>query len=273
MANPYFSSKNSHFRPGGVSVGEAPYANDQVNQFNQVQQSYYGPSATGAHTGRMTLDDVIMKSTLTIGTVILVAAAAWMVVPLSAITGVMIAGLLIGFVLGLVNAFKKEPSPGLIMGYAVAEGVFLGTISKVFSFAYSGAVMQAVVATFVTFGVCLALYKSQLVKVNARFKKIAILATISYAVFCLINLGVMFFAPGAFGEWGMRSGVMGIGIGLIAVVIASMNLMMDFEFISQGVRNGIDRKYSWAAAFGLTVTLVWLYIEFLRLAAIFAGRD
>jgi len=273
MANPYFTS-NPQFKPGGgAQLGESHYATQQVDQFNQVQQSYYGPAATAAHTGRMTYDDVIMKSALTIGTVVLAAVATWMVVPFEAIMGVMIVGLLVGFVLGLVNAFKKVPSPGLIMGYAVAEGVFLGAISKVFGAAYSGAVMQAVVATFVTFGVCLALYKSRLVKVNARFTRIVVLATIAYAVFCLVNLGVMFFAPDAFGPWGLRSGLLGIGIGLIAVVLASLNLMLDFEFISQGVRNGVDRRYAWSAAFGLTVTLIWLYIEFLRLAAILAGRD
>lgn len=272
MANPYFTS-NPHFnQPRGVQMGEAPYAGAQVEQFDQIQQSYYGPSATSADTGRMTINDVIMKSTLTIGTVIAVAVAAWVLVPQALFTPVMIIGLITGFALGLVNAFKKEPSPGLIMGYAIAEGVFLGTISKVFGMAYSGIVMQAVVATFVTFAVCLALYQSGLVKVTARFTRIVLLATIAYAVFCLINLGVMFFAPDAFGPWGLRSGLWGIGIGLIAVVLASMNLMIDFEFISQGVRNGVNRRYAWSAAFGLTVTLIWLYIEFLRLAAIFA-RD
>src|SRR5690625_7300277 len=79
----------------------------------------------------------------------------------------------------------------------------------------------------------------------------------------------MLFAPGAWGVLGMRSCLIGIGIGLVAVVLTSMNLMLDFEYISQGVRNGVDARYSWSAAFGLTVTLVWLYIEFLRLAAIF----
>lgn len=273
MANPYFTS-NPQFRPsGGAQLGEAPYATQQVDQFDQVQQSYYGPAATGAQTGRMTIDDVIMKSALTIGTVVLVAIGAWMFVPIALFTPVMIAGLLVGFVLGLVNAFKKVPSPALIMGYAVAEGVFLGTISKVFGMAYSGAVMQAIVATFVTFAVCLGLYKSRIVKVNARFTKIVVLATIAYAVFCLVNLGIMFFAPNAFGPWGLRSGLLGIGIGLIAVVLASMSLMLDFEYITQGIRNGVDRRYAWSAAFGLTVTLIWLYIEFLRLAALFAGRD
>ncbi len=273
MANPYFSRNAQFNSSGGVQLGEAPYATQQVDQFNQVQESYYGPSATGADTGRMTLDDVIMKSVLTIGTVVLVAVAAWILVPAQMIMPAMIGGLVIGFVLGLVNAFKKVPSPGLILGYAVAEGVFLGTISKVFGAMYSGAVMQAVVATFVTFAVCLALYKSRIVKVTARFQRIVLLATIAYAVFVLINLGIMFFAPGAFGPWGLRSGLLGIGIGLIAVVLASMNLMVDFEFITQGIRNGAPRITAWSAAFGLTVTLIWLYIEFLRLAAIFSGRD
>lgn len=275
MANPYFTSSPQFGRSGGTQMGEAPYAARKVSagQFQQVEQSYYGPAATGADTGRMTIDDVIMKSTMTIGTVVLVAIGAWMLVPPAMFTGVMITGLIVGFVLGLVNAFKKAPSPGLILGYAVAEGVFLGTISKVFGQAYSGAVMQAIVATFVTFAVCLALYKSGLVKVNARFTRIVMLATIAYGVFMLVNLGVMFFAPGAFGDFGLRSGLLGIGIGLVAVVLASMNLMLDFEFITRGIRSGADRRYAWSAAFGLTVTLIWLYIEFLRLAVIFGGRD
>src|SRR5699024_4621881 len=80
--------------------------------------------------------------------------------------------------------------------------------------------------------------------------------------------GVMVFAPGAFGPWGLRSGLMGLLIGAVAVVLASANLIMDFDQIERGVRNGVDRKYAWSAAFGLTVTLIWLYLEFLRLLAI-----
>src|SRR5690625_1263462 len=221
MANPYFSSNRNFTHGPSAPAGQTQHAPTQVDQqFQHLQQAYYGPTATGADTGRMTIDDVIMRSALTIGTVIVAALGAWLLVPPALFTPVMVIGLLVGFVLGLVNAFKKQPSPGLIMGYAVAEGVFLGTISTVFGMTYSGVVMQAIIATFVTFAACLALYRSGLVKVNARFTRIVVLATIAYAVFCLINLGIMFFAPQMFGPWGLRSGALGLGIGLIAVVLA-----------------------------------------------------
>ncbi|MPV48719.1 hypothetical protein GCG21_01565 [Pseudactinotalea sp. HY160] len=275
MANPYFTS-NANFGKStpNYPIGESPYAQQQVGtigqdqQFGQVQQSFYGPAATARQTGRMTIDDVIVKSALVIGTVVLAAIASWQLVPASMAMPVLWGGLILGLVLGLVNAFKKEPSPALIMGYAVAEGVFLGLISRVYAANWEGIVMQAIIATFITFAVCFVLFKTRIVKVTGKFAKIAVYATIAYAAFCMINLGVMVFAPGAFGPWGLRSGLMGLLIGAIAVVLASMNLIMDFDQIERGVRNGVDRKYAWSAAFGLTVTLVWLYLEFLRLLAI-----
>src|SRR5699024_11494686 len=131
MANPYVTSNPQFGRSGGgVQLGESSYASQQVgvDQFNQVEQSYYGPSATSAQTGRMTLDDVIMKSALTIGTVVLVAIGAWMLVPPAVFMPVMLKVLLVGFVLGLVNAFKKVSSPVIILCYAISNGVFIGTL-------------------------------------------------------------------------------------------------------------------------------------------------
>lgn len=278
MANPYFTS-NANFGKStpNYPIGEAPYAQQQVGQvgttgydqqFAQVQQAYYGPDATARQTGRLTIDDVIIKSAFVVGAVVLSAIAAWQFVPNTMAMPLLWIGLLAGLVLGLVNAFKKEPSPALIVAYAVAEGVFLGLISKAFAAMWEGIVMQAVIATFVTFAVCFILFKTRIVRVTGKFAKIVVIATIAYAAFCLINLGVMVFAPGAFGPWGLRSGLMGLLIGAIAVVLASANLIMDFDQIERGVRNGVDRKYAWSAAFGLTVTLVWLYLEFLRLLAI-----
>lgn len=254
-------------------AGTATAPQDQV--FAQVEQSYYQPSATAAQTGRMTIDDVVMKSATVLGTIILVAALAWFAVPNSMAMPVLVIGALGGFVLGLVNSFKKSPSPALIMGYAVFEGAFLGVISKLFAATYyQGIVMQAILATLITFGICIALYKSRLVKVNAKFTKIMMVGLISYAGFALVNLGIMIFAPNAFGDWGLRSNpLMALAIGGIAIVLASMTIISDFHNIEQGVKNGVERKYAWSAAFGLALSLVWLYLEFLRLLAILSGRD
>src|SRR5699024_3751341 len=204
-----------------------------------------------------------------------VAVGSWFIVPDGLKMPAMILGLIGGFVLGLVNAFKREPSPGLILTYAALEGVFLGMISGVFEMLWPGIVVQAVLATFITFGVTLALFKSGKVRVTPKFTRFLMIGMISYGIFCLVNLGIMWFTDfgGAFGMRDMEimGFPIGVVIGLVAVVLAAMSLIMDFDAIQRGVQSGAPRKYAWAAAFGLTVTLIWLYIEFLRILAILRG--
>ncbi|MFV0254273.1 MAG: Bax inhibitor-1/YccA family protein [Beutenbergiaceae bacterium] len=298
MANPYFTNSanfgQSKPQPGTMAVGYQPnvqgYAQQQPAygtppqpgldpQMQGIQDSYYGPDAGAAQTGRLTYDDVIVKTGAVLATIVAVAALAWFAVPYSLTMPVMVVGLIGGLVLGLVNSFKKEPSPALIMGYAVFEGAFLGLISKFFELAYSGIVLQAVLATFITFGVTLALFRSGKVRVTPKFTKFLMIGLISYGVFCLINFGMMMFTNVG-GTFGLRSiEIAGIGIplglviGLVAVVLAAMTLIMDFDQIQRGVRNGVARKYAWSAAFGIALSLVWLYLEFLRLLAILRGGD
>lgn len=266
-------------QPGaGQATAPAP---GYEQQFASVEQSFYGPSAGSMQTGRMTYDDVIMKSVGVLAVVVGVAVGAWFIVPDELKMPAMIVGLIGGFVLGLVNAFKREPSPALILTYAGLEGVFLGMISGVFEMLWPGIVVQAVLATFITFGVTLALFKSGKVRVTPKFTRFLMIGMISYAVFCLINLGIMWFTDfgGAFGVRSIELNVLGMSIpigvviGLVAVVLAAMSLIMDFDAIQRGVQAGAPRKYAWAAAFGLTVTLIWLYIEFLRILAILRGGD
>lgn len=295
MANPYFANSasfgKSQPQPGSISqVGYQPNAQGYAQQnpygtapsgtatadpqFQGIQDAYHGPSAGSAQTGRLTYDDVIMRTATVLGVVVLVAAAAWFAVPVSLTFPVLIVGALGGIALGLVNAFKKEPSPPLILAYAAFQGVFLGLISKFFEFAYPGIVLQAVLATFVTFGVTLALFKSGKVRVTPKFTKILMIGLISYGVFSLVNLGLMWF--GGMDGFGIRSmtigGIpLGLIIGAVAVILAAMTLVMDFDQIQRGVQNGVARKYAWAAAFGIAVSLIWLYLEFLRILAILRG--
>lgn len=260
---------------GGGGQATATPAYDQ--QFAGVEQSFYGPPAGSAQTGRLTYDDVIVKTAGVLAVVVGVAFASWFLVPSELMLPAMIVGALGGFVLGLVNAFKREPSPGLIIGYAALEGVFLGMISGFFETIWPGIVVQAVLATFITFGVTLALFKSGKVRVTPKFTKVLMIGLISYGLFSLVNLGVMVFTDVG-GAFGLRSGTImgfpiGAVIGLVAVVLAAMSLVMDFDAIKRGVEAGAPRKFAWAAAFGITVTLIWLYIEFLRLLAILRGGD
>ena len=193
-------------------------------------------------------------------------------------TPLMIVGALGGFVLGLVNSFKREPAPGLILAYAGLEGLFLGGLTLVLDTLYPGIGLQAVLGTLSVFGVTLLLFKSGKVRATPKAVRFFMIAMIGYAVFSLVNVGMMIF--GAQNTmFGMRDSVeimgipLGVLIGIFAVGLAAFSLIMDFTAIEQGVIAGAPRRYSWTAAFGLTVTLVWLYVEIIRILAILRGND
>lgn len=232
---------------------------------------YNAPSATTADTGRLTYDDVIMKTSGLLAVLVVVAALTWQLAP-----GLWVFGAVVGLVLGLVNSFKRSPSPALILAYAAAEGVFLGGISQLFQnydFKVGGAyvsaqpiVLQAILATMATFGAALFLFRSGKVRVTPKFTRWLIVAMVGYLGFSLLNVVLSFFIPsGGFGP--LRSGFVGILVGLVAVGLAAASLIVDFDSIKRGVEQGVPAKFAWSAAFGLVVTLVWLYLEFLRLFA------
>ncbi len=228
-----------------------------------LDQLYEAPSATTADTGRLTYDDVIMKTAGLLAVLVLTGAATWILAP-----GLWIVGAVVGLVLGLVNAFKKSPSPALILLYAAAEGVFLGGISAFFEAQYKGLVGQAVLATLAVFGTSLVLFRSGKVRVTPKFTKVLMLSMVGYLAYSFLNVVLMLFGVGG-GTYGpLRSGLLGIAVGLVAVGLAAMSLIVDFDSIQRGVRQGVPAKFAWSAAFGLVVTLVWLYLELLRLLAI-----
>lgn len=272
--NPVFNS-NKSFRSqpaGRASTGSATMANQSQLSSQQLQELYNQPSAGPVNTGRMTIDDVIVK---TIGclAVLVVGAIVGSFVP-----ALMWVGLIGGLVLGLVNAFKREPSPALIIAYAALEGLFVGGLSAILEGQYPGIVFQAVMGTLIVFGVTFALFKSGKVRATPKAMKIFMVAMIAYALFSLVNLGMMIFGATE-SAWGLRTDVeifgipLGVFIGILAIGLGAFALIIDFTSIEQGVKNGVPAKYSWTAAFGLTVTLVWLYVEILRLIAILRGSD
>ncbi|AZZ50802.1 Bax inhibitor-1/YccA family protein [Rathayibacter festucae] len=226
-----------------------------------LDQMYNRPAAGSADTNRMTVEDTLAKTALAFVVLLAGAAVGWFV------PGLMLPAVLVALVLGIVNAFKKVPSPGLILGYAAFQGIAVGGISGVFESLYEGAVVQALLATFVVIGVTLALFMNGKIRTSPKLNKIFFIGMISYAVFSLINLGLGLFGVG--GGFGLRTGFIGIVIGLIAIALATYSLVMDFEFIQQGVRNGAPRIYGWTGAYGILVTVVWMYLELLRLISIF----
>lgn len=261
--NPVFKSKNyrEQARAGGSST-----TNVQPMSAQALQDMYSQPSASPQQTGRMTYGDVINKTMVTLGLVLIGAAIGW------TLPGLMLVGAIVGLVLGLVNAFKRQPSPVLIMLYAGFQGIFLGGLSGFFESMYPGIAVQAVLATFSVFAVTLVLYRSGKYRATPKMTRMFFIAMIGYGVFSLLNF-VLMMTGTIDGMFGMRSGLLGLGIGVLAVLLATYALVLDFTNISEGVRQGAPAKMAWSAAFGLTVTLIWLYVEILRILAILRGDD
>ncbi len=263
MSNPVFERmKDSRgyatFGPPGATRSASTYAAPSPAE---LETMYSAPSATPVDTQRMTYDDVVVKTALVFAAVLVGGVVGWKV------PGLLWVGLIGGLVLGLVNSFKKSPSPALIIGYGVLEGVFLGAISMFFNNAYPGIVAQAVLGTLSVFAAVLVGFRSGKLRTSPKLNKIFFIAIGGYLLFSLVNLGLMAFA----GQDSLRAGPLGLAIGAFAVLLASYSLVMDFEFIKLGVEQGAPAKFAWTAAFGLVVTLVWLYIEILRILAILRG--
>jgi uncharacterized YccA/Bax inhibitor family protein len=243
------------------------FSEQHLRTIDPLEEAYAARSATSRDTGRMTVDDVVNRTALLLAIAFATAAVTWKVEELHAFT---FPAAIVGLILGLVIAFKQIMNPGVIMAYAAIEGVFLGGISQFFDARYDGIVLQAVAGTAAVAGGVLALYKSGKIKVTPQFTKMVVGATIGFFVLIMANLVASFFMDGGFG---LRAGPLGVVVGLFAIGLASMNLILDFDLVEKGARAGLPTKYGWFAAFGIMVTLVWLYIEILRLLAILRGND
>lgn len=316
MSNPYFDSSPA-FKQGGAGVAERtpngyptmpgyepgraagssgstaaatataqrPWSAEQPSvsedQLAVLERSYGAPSATNVDRGRMTYDDVLIRTVGLFAIILAVGAVSWNLATTPATAGlgslVMIGGALGALVLGLINAFKSEPSPILIMAYAAFEGAMLGAFSGWMEALYPGIVMQAVLGSLVVFGVVLVAYCFAGFRASGRGARILIVAMVGYLLFSLVNFGLMVTGVVS-NPWGLRGievlGIpLGVVIGALAVIMAAYSLAMDFESIERGVQRGLPRRYAWGAAYGLTVTLVWLYVEILRILAILQSDD
>lgn len=254
----------------------------------QLEGMYAAPPAGAVETGRMTVEDTVWK-TVGLFAILLVTAAVGWVWTLGGTSAAqpnqlsilpLIIGALGGFVLAMVVIFtsRKKIRPALIFAYAAFEGLFVGGISAFFEVQWEGIVLQATLATLSVVGVTLALFASGKVRASKKATKVFLIAMAGYLVFSLINIGLMMFnAPIAGGAFGLLSqSFMGIPLGLIigvlVVIMAAYSLVLDFDDIQQGVRNGAPRQYGWLGGFGIMVTVVWLYVEILRMIAIVRGN-
>jgi uncharacterized YccA/Bax inhibitor family protein len=228
----------------------------------QLDEMYGRPTATPTDTDRMTYEDTIMKIVISFAVLLVGAAVGW-VLPFLAIPAA-----IAGFVLALVNIFKKKPSRGLVLAYAAVEGVFVGGISYLFSSMYDGIVTQAIFGTLAVVGVTLALFATGKVRESKRATQIFMVALLGYAAFSLVNMILVW--TGVLEGFGLRDNpLMNLVLGIVIVLLAAYSLVMDFTTIKTGVERGAPRIYGWQAAFGIMVTVVWLYTEILRILAIF----
>jgi uncharacterized YccA/Bax inhibitor family protein len=251
----------------------------------QLEGMYAAPSAGAIETDRMTVEDTIWK-TVGLFAVLLVAAVGgwvWTMSPVAE-TGQptlmpWIIGMLGGFVLSLVVIFtsRKKIRPALIFAYAAFEGLFVGGISAYFEMIWEGIVLQATLGTLSVVGVTLALFANGKIRASKKATKVFMIAMVGYLVFSLLNLVLMWTGVNT-NPWGLLgeqiAGIpLGLIVGVLVVIMAAYSLVLDFDSIQQGVRNGAPRQYGWIGGFGIMVTVVWLYIEILRIIAIVRGSN
>jgi uncharacterized YccA/Bax inhibitor family protein len=236
-----------------------------------------GPTRTTLDQGRMTIDSVVQKTGMSLGLTALVAAATWILTgPISPDTLPLLSllsmvGAFGGFALAMVNSFKRVVSPALVLAYAAVEGLFVGAFSKVIEAQFGdGLVIGAVLGTIGAVGGTLAAYKFFDIQVGQRFRTWVVAAMFGFVAVSLLDFVLHFFGASfgfnGFGPMGLISSFIGLGLGVLM-------LILDFDFVERGIRAGLPERESWRAAFGLTVTIIWIYIELLRILAILRGND
>lgn len=256
--------------PQGSPQQPAGYATQDTLTAGQLNEMYGRASAGPVDTGRVTVDDVVIKSFTLFVVTVAVAGVSWfwtgansdMTLPF------WLGGMFGTLVLGFAIAFMKKVSVPLLMVYAVLQGAFLGAFSQYIASIprYDGVVQMAVLATLCVFVAMYVGYATGFVKVNDRTRRIFFFAIVGYGLFSLLQ--VVLLMTGVISGWGFGgSGSLGLILSVVGVGLASYSLAIDFDSIDRAVQVGAPKKYSWLLAHGLIVTLVWLYIEFVRLFA------
>ncbi|MFJ6900225.1 Bax inhibitor-1/YccA family protein [Streptomyces hokutonensis] len=277
-----YAGFNTAPQAGGPAVGTQgnPYAGGNPyaqNPYAQQDLQQGAPPQAPATTGRMTMDDVVQRTGTTLGTLIVTAALAWVLLPVDDANigrsyGIGIGAALVAMVLAFIQSFKRKPAPALILSYAALEGVFLGVVSSVVDNRIaSGAAMQAVIGTMAVFAGVLIAYRAGWIRVNRRFYGFVMAAALGFILLMAVNL--LFAVFGGGDGLGFRSGPLGIFFGIVGIILGACFLALDFKQVEDGIAYGAPKEEAWLAAFGLTLTLVWIYMEFLRIIAILNSND
>ncbi len=288
-SNPVFARAEGFNGRGSASGMTYPGQNapraPQYTSPQGMQPSYGGPSAPTGYDRSgavMTIDSVVQKTGITLGVTVLVAAATWFLTgPIDSASAVStlymlsMLGAFGGLALSMVNSFKRVVSPPLVLAYAAVEGLFVGAFSKAMEAQFGnpaqpGLVMGAVVGTVAAVAGTLAAYKYFNIQVGTKFRKWVVAAMFGFVAVSLLDFVLSFFSASiginGFGGIGFVMSLVGLGLGVLL-------LILDFDFVERGIAARLPEQESWRAAFGLTVTIIWIYIELLRILAILRGND
>jgi len=259
-------SKNPIFSRRGT-VGQRTWSTPTPS-VPQLDEMYGAPSYAPPDARPMTIDDVVVRGFMTLGALVLSAALSWY---FDLSMGVAVLAAIAGLILGLVVSFKQSTNPALILGYAVCYGVAIGVISRLYESLYSGIVLQAVLGTMLAFGGTLAVYALKIFRPTPKFTKFVIAAGFAAVGLMLINWIASIFVTGGLGL--RTDSPIGWIFSVGMILLGCFFLLLDFDQIEQGVRAGVPERYSWLMAFGLTLSLVWLYLEILRFISYFTSND
>ncbi|MEY3680786.1 MAG: Bax inhibitor-1/YccA family protein [Ilumatobacteraceae bacterium] len=263
MANPVLNEK--HLEKAANEAGWGAPSTDSRRPIDDGPTTPWTPAR-----GVMTIGGTVSATAVLFTLLLAGAVVGWMGVDapegeVYSFPSFAIGGLIVGFVLAIVLAFKPMWARVLGPVYAVAEGLFVGAISRAYETYYDGIVLQAAGVTVAVFAGMLALYGLRIIKVTDRFRRTVIGATIGIAVFYGVSLLMSLF--GATPPFISSTSAFGIGFSVLVAALAAFNLALDFDFIERGSKQGMPKAVEWYAAFGLLVTVVWLYLEILRLLA------
>ena len=279
--------KNPYFRPGattpnygtgypmagGYGTTQVPEAPVQAagDPFAMPSPQAF-PSQPFARVG-MTYNDALEKTGILLGVTIVSAIAAWMLLPIQIVMPLALGGSIAALVIGIVAARQRMVKPGLALAYAVLEGVTLGAITGALNLAYPGIALQAVLATFVIVAVAVGLHFSGKVRTSARGNRIVLTLMVGAIVYGLLDLvlvltGVVDHSMDYFRIGGIPIGII---MGIVLIIAAGYSLIGDLELIKYAEANGAPKEFAWTCAYGLILSIIWIYIEVLRILAILAS--
>lgn len=281
MSNPVFNRLEGQWSQESTTQGtrtataaaealkQQSYPTYDQQAFQQAQESYAAPAADAVDTGRMSYDDVIVKTAINLGVALGFAVVAWMITAANPGLGmgIMTVGLIAGLVVAMVNIFSKTIRPALILLYSALEGLALGALSYVVDSYAPGVVLQALIATFAVFGVTLALFTSGKVRNSPKMQRFVLISLVGLIVSRLLIwiLGMVGLPVAGVYDQSIFGIPLAVFVSLFAVFVGAMSLIGDFDQVKIGVQMGAPAQYAWSCAFGIMVTVVWLYVELLNM--------